>query len=111
MPVATLRIKIISENATMVMMALVRPRPTTGIKNARNARVGMVYKNPEMVITVAYSRTRRAATMPMTSDSANAIVSAVRAMAMCSPNACATSAQLRRNHVMPETPCLQSGLA
>ena len=59
MPVATLRIRIISENTTMVMMALVRPKPTTGIKNARKASVGMVYRNPETVITAAYIRAQR----------------------------------------------------
>ena len=42
MPVATLRIMIISENATMQMIALVLPRPTIGISSARNASVGIV---------------------------------------------------------------------
>ena len=46
MPVATLRIMIISENATMQMIALVLPSPTTGISSARNASVGIVYRNP-----------------------------------------------------------------
>ena len=42
MPMATLRIMIISEKATMQMIALVLPSPTTGISSARNASVGTV---------------------------------------------------------------------
>jgi hypothetical protein len=42
MPVATLRIRISSENATIVMMPLVLPRPTSGISSASSASVGMV---------------------------------------------------------------------
>jgi hypothetical protein len=87
MPAATLRIRIINENATIVMMALLRPSPTSGIRKARKASVGMVYRNPESVITVPYSRGRRAAAMPMSSDSAKAIVNAVTEIAMCSHSA------------------------
>jgi hypothetical protein len=90
MPVATLRIMIISENATMQMIALTLPRPTIGISSARNASVGIVYRKPLTAMAHRNTRSLRAAQMPMARDIANAIATDVNEITMCSPSAIAT---------------------
>ena len=98
MPVATLRIMIISENATMQMIALALPRPTMGISSARNASVGIVYRKPLMAMDQRNTRSLRAAQMPIASDSTKAIASDVNEITMCSPSAASTWSQLLRSH-------------
>ena len=108
MPVAMLRTRIISEKATMQMIAFVLPSPTRGISSARKASVGIVYRIPLTAIAAPNTRWLRAAAIPIASDSTNAIASADPAMTRCSPSAIATWSQLRRNHVigMPPRPRL-----
>src|SRR4029077_20633386 len=96
----TLRIMIMSENATMQMMASAFPRPTTGISKARKASVGMVYSSPVTVIAERNTLSRRAAHTPIAKDSTKAMLIDVEAMTICWPSATSTRSQLPSSHFM-----------
>ena len=83
-PVAMLRIRISSEKQTITMIALVLPSPTIGIINAKNASVGIVYRNPEIASAARYTTSRRAAHRPMAKERTKAITNTDSEIKMCS---------------------------